>query len=81
MAEIPDPVVRVEISQTWKTIIAITVLLFNGALIAMLVWKGDGNNSLHSSALLWAFVSSLGVLAGIGLGSVIENIPGITFKK
>jgi hypothetical protein len=56
-------------NNTLSVALAIIVLAFNAMLITYLVAKGDGNNSLHTSALAWAFFFSGGILVGFGLGS------------
>ncbi len=71
----------IQINSTWKVVIAIAVLAFNGAIIALLIWKGDTNNSLHTSALAWSYMSGLGVLAGIGFGAIAGLLPSLVVKK
>lgn len=45
-------------------------------LISYLVWRGAPGNSLHESALSWAFIVAGGVLGGIGFGAVSALMPG-----
>jgi len=58
------------LNATWKSIIAMLVLGFNGGLIVYLVMYGQSNNSLHTSALAWSFGSSIALLAGLGFGEM-----------
>jgi uncharacterized membrane protein YdcZ (DUF606 family) len=46
-------------------------------LIVFVVVRGDPANSLHQSALAWAFALFGGVLAGIGFGAVAQLLPGL----
>ncbi|MBX9757226.1 MAG: hypothetical protein K2Y29_00505 [Beijerinckiaceae bacterium] len=45
------------------------------ALIAIVTWKGDPSNSLHTSAQSWGFTVFGGILAGLGFGAVAEFVP------
>jgi len=48
-------------------------LLFCWALIAYITVKGDPANSLHTSAMSWAFFSWLAVFGGYVFGAAWEN--------
>ena len=56
---------------------AVSTVAFCVGLIAFLVWNGQAENSLHQSALAWAFALFGGVLAGIGFGAVAQLLPGL----
>jgi len=53
--------------------IVICSLLFTWALIVVIVCYGSPTNSLHTSALAWAFVSNIGVLFAYSFGTVLTN--------
>jgi amino acid transporter len=59
-----------------KAIFAVAALLFCAGIIVWLLLYGKADNSLHSSALSWAFCIGAGVLAGVGFGAVAHLIPG-----
>jgi hypothetical protein len=59
-----------------KLIFAIAALLFCGATAVWLILYGKADNSLHTSALSWAFTLAAGVLAGVGFGAIAYLIPG-----
>lgn len=58
--------------KTRKQIVSAT-LLFCAAIIVGVVWKGDPTNTLHTSALAWAFSSSIAVVMGYVFGAVYDN--------
>jgi hypothetical protein len=60
----------------WKIAFAVLALAFNAGLVVWLMLYGKPENSLHTSALSWAFTLSAGVLAGVGFGAVAHLIPG-----
>jgi hypothetical protein len=60
----------------WKIAFAVLALAFNAGLVVWLMLYGKPDNSLHTSALSWAFTLSVGVLAGGGFGAVADLIPG-----
>lgn len=60
-------------SVTTRRRIVVTSLLFTWALIGLLVWKGDPNNSLHASALAWGFVANMAVLFAYSFGIVVQR--------
>lgn len=53
--------------------IVIGTLLFCAAVIVGVVWKGEPTNTLHTSALAWAFSSSIAVIMGYVFGAVYDN--------
>ncbi len=57
---------------TRRRIVYVT-LIFCYAMIALLSFIGDADNSLHQSALSWAFSLSIFVIGGYIFGAVIEN--------
>lgn len=60
---------------TRKTRKEITVgtLLFNAFIIVEVVFNGSATNSLHESALTWAYTSSLILIMGYVFGAVMDN--------
>lgn len=66
---------------TWKVVFACLALLFFSSIIVYLIIYGREHNSLHESALAWSFLGDMGVLAALGIGSVLEIIPQIIAKK
>lgn len=67
-------------NNTLKCTITIFALAFNAAIIVVCVWKGDGANSLDSSALGWSYVMGAGILVGLGIGALTPTIADI-FKR
>jgi hypothetical protein len=59
-------------ASTRKRIVVLT-LLFCWSVIAYLIFGGDPLNSLHTSALAWAFATSGGVIGAYVFGSVYDN--------
>lgn len=53
--------------------IVITSLLFTWSLIVAIVWEGDPKNSLHTSALAWAFVTNVAVLFAYSFGVIVQK--------
>lgn len=54
--------------------IVIATLAFCWSVVAMLLWKGEPTNSLHTSALAWAFATSTAVIFAYVFGAVVDNI-------
>lgn len=52
-------------------------LIFTWSLIVYLVVSGSPTNSLHESALAWAFMTNIAVLFAYSFGTVVTNF----FKK
>lgn len=76
-----DTSTAVEINQTWKTILTICVLACNGSIIVWLILYGKADNSLHTSALGWSYLTVLGILAGLGFGAISGALPTLFEKK
>lgn len=70
----------VSFNNTWKAVITITTLLFNAGIIVFCLLKGEPANSLHSSALGWAFIVDIGIIAGLGIGAALPTIVQLTSK-
>lgn len=62
----------------WRYLAGMLTLAFNGGMIIWLILYGRSENLLHQNALSWAFILSAGVLAGFGLGAVIDPIARIS---
>lgn len=73
MSEITELDKEYVASNTTRRRIVVTSLLFTWALIGLIVWQGDPNNSLHSSALAWSFVANMAVLFAYSFGIVIQK--------
>lgn len=59
--------------QTRKQLV-IATLIFCWLIIAYVVGFGKPDNSLHTSALAWAFASSMGVVFAYVFGAVFDNL-------
>lgn len=57
-------------TRTWFA--GITVA-FCFLIIALITWMGDPTNTLHTSALAWAFSTVIFVLGGFIFGAVYDN--------
>ena len=53
--------------------IVVGTLLFCATVIGGVIWKGDPTNTLHTSALAWAFSTSVAVIMGYVFGAVYDN--------
>lgn len=53
--------------------IVYATLMFCAALITFIVYEGKPDNSLHSSALGWAFTTALAVIGAYVFGAVWDN--------
>jgi hypothetical protein len=51
------------------------------AIIGLVLWSGDGGNTLHASALSWCFALIAAVLLGFGVGAVLEPLVTAVMKK
>jgi hypothetical protein len=49
-------------------------LLFHWSLIGAILVYGDASNSLHTSALGWAFVASIATFSAYVFGAVWDNL-------
>lgn len=70
MADKPIP-----FNKSWQAGIIIGTVVLCWILIGAIVWKGDPHNSLHSSALAWAFTVNVGAMAGLGFGTAVQYLP------
>jgi hypothetical protein len=50
------------------------MLAFCMVIIVLVLWKGDGNNSLHKDALSWSYALIGCILLGFGVGAVLEPL-------
>jgi hypothetical protein len=53
--------------------IVISTLVFCGIVIMFVVGWGDGNNSLHTSALAWSYTLMAAVIFAYVFGAVVDN--------
>lgn len=58
--------------RTRRNIVVVTLFVM-WAIIWYVVTQGDPSNSLHQSALSWAFITSIGVTFAYVFGAVIDN--------
>lgn len=63
-------------NRTLRGTVAVCMLMLCWLLIGWIVLAGDPENSLHASALAWAFAMQLGIMAGLGFGAALERWPG-----
>ena len=61
-----------DIPRTTRTVFGAVGLVFAMAVIAFVTWRGSPENSLHSSALSWAWFSFLGVLVAFGASVIVD---------
>ena len=64
-----------DINRSWRTGIAVVMLILCWLLIWWIVVDGDPKNSLHTSALAWAFATAMGIMAGLGFGAIVNYLP------
>ena len=57
---------------TRRNIVVVTLLIM-WAMIWYVLINGDPANSLHQSALSWAFITSIGVIFAYVFGAVVDN--------
>ena len=69
------------LNASWRSALAVVVLVFQGALIVWLILYGNGTNSLHQSALGWAYVTLLLVLGAIGIVQGAQAILPLMLQK
>jgi hypothetical protein len=74
-----DPV-PVSFNNTWRAGFTVCTFLFNAGIIVFCLLKGEPTNSLHSSAMSWAFFVDLTILAGLGIGSLVPSSIAETLK-
>lgn len=60
-------------SRTTRKNIVIFMLLFSWTVIGFVVGWGDPQNSLHQSALSWAYSSMIAVIFAYVFGAVTDN--------
>lgn len=60
-------------NKTIRKNIVVSTLLFCWSLIIWLIADGEASNSLHTSALAWAFGTSVMVIMAYVFGSVVDN--------
>ncbi len=60
-------------SRSTRRKIVYATLLFCGALISYIVYAGSSENSLHTSAMSWAFTTALAVIGAYVFGAVYDN--------
>lgn len=70
----------VSLNNSWKIAVTLLALAFHAGIVVWLIAYGRADNSLHASALSWAFATAAGVLAGIGFGALAPLVTAI-FKK
>jgi hypothetical protein len=75
VTDTPEPV-----NTSWRIAFAWAALGFTGGVVWWLLLYGKADNSLHASALSWAFMISGGVLAGVGFGAISNLIPSVFGK-
>lgn len=61
-------------NNTLNVVLALIVLAFNAAIILYCILAGSPANSLHTSAMAWAFGTSILILAGFGIGSKLPDL-------
>lgn len=75
MADLPNqPAAPVSLGRTWITVITMLALAFNASVILYVVLAGSDDNSLHTSALAWAWGTGTIILTGLGIGSSLTTI-------
>ncbi len=67
-------------NNSWKAVITLAALLFNGGIIVFCLWKGVPSNSLHTSALAWSYLLGAGILVGLGVGTITPALTEV-FKR
>jgi len=60
--------------------IVYATLIFTFGLVGYLVGFGTPENSLHVSALAWAFSTTIFVIGGYVFGSVVDNLNDNKYK-
>lgn len=64
-------------TKTTRKNIVVTTLLFCWAIIVWLIADGEPSNSLHSSALAWAWGVSMTVIMAYVFGAVVDNFNAL----
>jgi hypothetical protein len=65
----------------WRTAIAVVVLVCSGITAWWLILSGRPENLLHQSALSWSFTLIAVILAAFVLGSVMQYVPHLIWRK
>lgn len=65
-------------TRTWFAAGSVIFCIF---VIVWLIFHGHAGNTLHESALSWAFTLMGAVLAGVGFGAVTHFVPLMLGKK
>ena len=65
----------------WRTAIAVVVLVCSGITTWWLILSGRPENLLHQSALSWSFTLIAVILAAFVLGSVMQYVPHLIWRK
>jgi hypothetical protein len=73
------PVQAPHLNNTLTNVLALSVLLFNAGIIVGC--HGDPANSLHSSAMSWAFAIDGLILTGYGIGSITPDLITMFTKR
>lgn len=67
-------------AKNFRRIITGATLMFCFSIIVALIYKGTAGNSLHESAMSWAWFGVVVILAGTGLSFLQSYIPTIKLK-
>lgn len=81
MSDTTVPAVRPpHMNNTLSVVLAMLVLAFHSSIIVGCLLSGDPANSLHTSAMSWAFATDILILAGFGIGSdrILDFINAFT---
>lgn len=54
----------------WATILGFILCVFGMIVIALVTWKGEPANTLHTNAQAWAFALCMGVGSSLGLAQL-----------
>lgn len=78
-APVTDPIV----SWQWRLAVGIMTLIFNGGVVWWCMLYGVKDNLLHQNALSWSYITSVLVLAGLGIISALPTVLNtiLTSKK
>ena len=66
--------------ETWKFAVTLLTLGFHGSIVVFLIVSGKSDNSLHSSAMSWSYLTAAGILAAIGFGTLTPLISSALLK-
>lgn len=76
MADEPNDVLEPPANRTLRALIGLSTLGGTSMLIVWLMLYGKGDNSLHTSALSWAFTLHALILVGFGFGAALPALSG-----